>query len=111
MFLLDTYQKITCGDVTIPYVFAQITSIIILVIQILAPTIIIILGMIDLSKSVISQKEEEIKKGWQTFVKRLLTGIMIFIVIIFVKFVIGLVAETNEVNCIDCFVNNNCQVN
>ncbi len=111
MFILDTYQKITCGDVTMPYVIAQITSIVILIIQVLVPIIIIILGMLDLGKAVVAQKEDEIKKGWQTFFKRLLVGIAVFLVIVFVKFIIGLVAEDNEINCIDCFVNNNCQIN
>ena len=111
MFILDTYQKITCGNVTMPYVVAQITSLIILVIQIVVPLLIIILGMLDLGKAVIAQKEDEIKKGWQTFFKRLLIGMIVFLVIVFVKFIIGLVAENYEVNCIDCFVNNNCQIN
>ena len=111
MFILDTYQKITCGNVTMPYVVAQITSIVILIIQVLVPIIIIILGMLDLGKAVIAQKEDEIKKGWQTFFKRLLVGVAVFLVIVFVKFIIGLVAEDNEINCIDCFVNNNCQIN
>ena len=111
MFILDTYQKITCGDVTMPYVIAQITSIVILIIQVLVPIIIIILGMLDLGKAVIAQKEDEIKKGWQTFIRRLLIGMIVFLVIVFVKFIIGLVAENYEINCIDCFVNNNCQIN
>ena len=111
MFILDTYQKITCGNVTMPYVVAQITSLLILVIQIVVPLLIIILGMLDLGKAVVAQKEDEIKKGWQTFFKRLLIGMIVFLVIVFVKFIIGLVAENYEVNCIDCFVNNNCQIN
>ena len=111
MFILDTYQKITCDNVTMPYVVAQITSLIILVIQIVVPLLIIILGMLDLGKAVVAQKEDEIKKGWQTFFKRLLVGVAVFLVIVFVKFIIGLVAEDNEINCIDCFVNNNCQIN
>ena len=111
MFILDTYQKITCGNVTMPYVVAQITSLIILVIQIVVPLLIIIVGMLDLGKAVVAQKEDEIKKGWQTFFKRLLIGMIVFLVIVFVKFIIGLVAENYEVNCIDCFVNNNCQIN
>ena len=111
MFILKKKKKITCGNVTMPYVVAQITSLIILVIQIVVPLLIIILGMLDLGKAVVAQKEDEIKKGWQTFFKRLLIGMIVFLVIVFVKFIIGLVAENYEVNCIDCFVNNNCQIN
>ena len=108
----NTYSKIQCGDTKIPYIFAQITSTVILIIQILVPVIIILFGMLDLGKAVMAQKEDEIKKGWQTFIKRLLIGVLVFLVIVIVKFIIGLVAENYEINCIDCFVNNDqCIVN
>lgn len=111
IYILESYQKITCGSVQIPYVVAQITSFLITIIQILVPILIIIFGMIDLGKAIINQKEDEIKKGWQTFFKRLIIGMLVFLVIVLVKFIIGIVAEKSETNCIDCFVNNNCQIN
>ena len=111
MFILDTYQKIVCGGVKIPYVVAQITSLFITIIQIAVPILIIIFGMVDLIKAIINQKEDEIKKGWHTFFKRLIIGMLVFLVIVFVKFIIGIVAEKSETNCIDCFVNNQCNVN
>ncbi len=110
LFVLDSYQKITCGNVNIPYVFAQTTSIIIAIIQFAVPLIIILFGMIDLIKAVIAQKEDDIKKGWQTFIKRLIVGVFVFLIIVLVKFVIGFVAENDELSCIDCFVNNKCNI-
>ena len=105
--ILDTYRKVHCGSNEYPYVFAQITSIVILVIQIIVPLIIIILGMLDLGKAVMAQKEDEIKKGWQTFIKRVIIGILIFVVIVGVKFIIGIIPDNGVVDCVDCFVNNN----
>ncbi len=110
-YILESYQKITCGSVQIPYVVAQITSFLITIIQVLVPVLIIIFGMIDLGKAIINQKDDEIKKGWQIFFKRLIIGILVFLVIFLVKFIIGFVAEKIELNCIDCFVNNQCNVN
>lgn len=110
LYVLDTYRKIMCNGTAVPYVAAQITSTIITIIQIATPVIIILLGMIDLLKGVTSQKEEEIKKGQQTFVKRLIVGISVFLVFVLVKFVIGIVApdEPGMWDCVNCFVNNTC---
>lgn len=110
LYVLDTYRKIMCNGTAVPYVAAQITSTIITIIQIATPVIIILLGMIDLLKGVTSQKEEEIKKGQQTFVKRLIVGISVFLVFVLVKFIIGVVVpdEPGMWDCVNCFVNNNC---
>lgn len=106
-----TYSKIQCGDVKIPYIFAKTSSIVVMVLQILVPVIIIVIGSFDLIKAIVAQKEDEIKKGWQTFIKRLIVGVIVFLVIAVVKFVIGFVADNSELNCIDCFVNDKCDVN
>ena len=110
MFILASYSKVMCNGTAIPYVAAQITNIVITVLQIATPIIIILLGMIDLLKGVISQKEDEIKKGQQTFVKRLIVGISVFLIFFLVKFIIGIVApdDYGMWDCVNCFVNNNC---
>ena len=105
--ILDTYKKISCNGNEIPYILAQITSITIFVIEILVPIIIIVLGMVDLTKSVMTQKEDEIKKGWQILIKRIVVGLLVFLVIVAVKFIIGIIPDNHVVECIDCFVNNN----
>ena len=111
-YAANTYSKIVCGDVEVPYVAAQVTSTIINILKIITPIIIIIFGMIDLVKGVMAQKEDDISKGSKTFVRRLLLGAFVFLVFVFVEFIIGLVApkssNTNMWNCVDCFVNNNC---
>ena len=108
----NTYQKIVCGDADVPYIAAQITSIVINILKIVTPIIIVIFGMIDLVKAVIAQKDDEISKGSKTFIKRLCVGILVFLVFVLVEFIIGLVApkdeNTNMWNCVDCFVNGNC---
>lgn len=113
ILLLDTYQKIVCGDNEVPYIAAQITSTVYMILQIATPIIIILLGMIDLLKAVMAQKEDDIKKGQQTFVKRLFIGAGVFLVFVLVKAIIGLVAPANNNtgmwNCVDCFISgDNC---
>ena len=111
--ILDSYQKIVCGDTYAPMIAAQITRTVYMILQIATPLIIILLGMIDLGKAVMAHKEDDIKKSQQTFVKRLLVGASVFLVFVLVKFVIGLVAPANDNtdmwNCVDCFVSgDNC---
>lgn len=112
-----SYKKIQCGeDLVVPYLLPKIISTVILILQIATPIIIIIFGSIDLIKAVMAQKEDEIKKGQQTFVRRLIVGSAVFLVFAVVKMGIGIVAphnsEEKEVesmwNCIDCFVRGDC---
>ena len=78
--------------------------------QILVPVLLVLFGSLDLAKGVMSQKEDEIKKGQQTFVKRLMIGAMVFFIVALVKVLISVVGDTdtnkkNIISCIDCFVN------
>ncbi len=102
MFILD----ISCGDgVSIPQQLAHIVAMVINFIYIGVPILLIVWGMLDLGKAVIQQKEDDIKKGWKTFLSRLLAALIVFFVVVIVKFVVGLVVEggtsSNIVECID----------
>ena len=68
------------------------------------------MGILDLVKSLTGQKDDEIKKGQRTFIKRVITGVIIFFIFSIVKLVISLVGDDNNesiLNCVDCFINNN----
>lgn len=90
-------------DIKLPNTVSKI----ILIIQIAVPILLVIFGMLDLFKGVYAQKEDEIKKGQQIFVKRLITAVIVFFVIVIVKLLIGLVADNNAtiMNCANCFIN------
>lgn len=70
------------------------------------------MGMLDLFKGMTGQKEEEIKKGQQMFIKRLIGAALVFFVFIIVQFIIGIVADdkerTNIMTCAKCFLNGDC---
>ena len=88
---------------TLPYV----VSMIITIIKIVVPIVLIIFGMMDLAKAIMAQKEDEIKKGQQTFIKRLIAAVIVFFVITIVQMVITFVSGDDEsiTNCFNCFVN------
>lgn len=105
----DTYS---CGGnylTGIPKKMVKLTKFIYIFLQVLVPIAIIILGSLDLLKAVAAQKEDEIKKGQQVFIKRLVGAAIVFFVFAIVKFVISIVSDnsTSIINCVDCFLKNN----
>lgn len=109
MFTLAT--DYICDGVLTPGIPTQIASVIhmaILFIKIVVPILLIIWGMLDLGKAVMAQKEDEIKKGQQTFVKRIIAAAIVFFIIVVVQLVIGVVAGDDAKSiskCIDQIVN------
>lgn len=108
-----TYKKITCGEAEIPYMAPKLVHTIYDILKIATPIIIIILGSLDLVKAVIAQKDDEIKKGQQTFIRRLVVGATVFLVFYIVELMIGLIVPRNENldmwNCVDCFITGDCE--
>ena len=89
-------------DVKIP----NMVHTIIVVIKIAAPILLVIFGMIDLFKGIYAQKEDEIKKSRQVFVKRLITGALIFVVISIVQVLVSFVSsDPGVMTCASCFLN------
>lgn len=78
---------------------------IIVVIKIVVPVLLVIFGMLDLFKGVMAQKEDEIKKSQQLFVKRLIAGAIVFFVISIVQLLVSFVADDGGImDCASCFL-------
>lgn len=88
-------------DTGIPSKLAFLVALAIRVIQIGVPVLLIIWGMLDLGKAVMAQKEDEIKKGTNTFIKRLVAAVIVFFVITIVRLLVGLFADNNDTNGAD----------
>lgn len=95
-------------DVAIDEKIVDVVHIIILGIQIVVPIVLIIFGMMDLTKAVMGQKEDEIKKGQQTFIKRIIAAAIVFFVVTIVKMVLSFLAGGTDngsiYQCVSCFV-------
>ncbi len=93
-------------DILIDTQLADIVHIIVLVIQIAVPILLVVFGMMDLMKGIMAQKDDEIKKGQQTFIKRLIAAAIVFFVIAIVKLVISAVAGNSDgiMACANCFL-------
>lgn len=81
---------------------------IIVVIKVVVPVLLVIFGMLDLFKGLTAQKEDEIKKGQQIFIKRLISAAIIFFVVSIVQLLISFISGGDEpgiMECASCFIN------
>ena len=66
------------------------------VICIAVPIVMIVLGTIDLFKAVTSSKDDEIKKKQQTLIKRIIAGVIVFLVPTIVSLLMNLIGVNSE---------------
>ena len=98
-----------CGGTELPYYLSYFGNNCIKFVKILVPVILIVLGMIDMFKAFSSQKEDEMKKAQQIFVKRLISGALVFLVITAVQFLFSILSSagfgSGFTDCMDQIVN------
>jgi surface polysaccharide O-acyltransferase-like enzyme len=110
MQILSACAGIFGANTVIPNEIPFLVTTVINIIKIAVPILLIIFGMLDLGKAVTAQKEDEIKKGQQTFMKRAIAAIIVFLVVAIVQLVIGLLSSANSDNaniwtCVNEFIN------
>lgn len=105
-------KKVSCmGIDNIPARLPDLTSKFVNIIKIVVPVILVIMGMIDFAKAVISQKDDEIKKGQKIFIKRLIAAAAVFFVIVITQMLVNFVASDEAksiIECMNCFLNYDC---
>lgn len=100
-FLQVLYE---CSGVNVPDKIVNIVATLITLIKFGVPVLLIIFGMLDLGKAVVASKEDEIKKGQQMFIKRVIAAVLVFFVITVVQLVVGLADDNNDSwSCIKTF--------
>lgn len=115
--VVDNY--VSCGGTgnsalikNVPSILPRITSSVYNAVMVIVPVALILLGIVDLIKGIMSQKEDEIKKGRDSLVKRLVTGIIVFLIVMLTKLFVNIINGGNDsskiIGCIDCFVSNDC---
>src|SRR5574344_362886 len=99
---LEANCTVGSQSITIPTQLANIVAIIYNLIKIGVPLLLIIFGMLDLGKAVMSQKDDEIKKGQQTFVKRLIAAAIVFFVFTIVQLLLSIVDSEDSATILNC---------
>ena len=106
----DFIGNSTCGGTGFEFhqSLPKFTSTLYDLLKIATPVILIITGMLDMLKAVSAQKEDEIKKAQQKFVRRLLAGAIVFLVFVIVETVINTFVESTDakgaMQCVNCFI-------
>ena len=75
------------------------------VIQYAVPIILIIIGSIDLMKSVMAGKEDDIKKNQKTLIKRAISALLVFLVPMIVSILLGLIGSDDWKECWNAYKN------
>lgn len=106
---------VNCGGIDIPSVIPNMVHYLVLGIQIFIPIVLIVLGMLDMGKAVMSNDEKTMKENQSKLIKRIIYAVLVFLVVALVKTVIGMVAgidsedkvaDKNTISsCINYFVN------
>lgn len=89
----------------------RLVSISILIVRILVPLLIIIMGTLDIYKTVTSGKEDDLKKQMIIFGKRIIIGLMVFFLPSFVNLVVNALdnSSSDYKTCLSCISNpSNC---
>ena len=104
-----TYEG--CSGYHIPLKIINIVHSLIVLLKFGVPILLIIFGMLDLGKAVMASKEDEIKKGQQMFIKRVIAAVLVFFVVVVVQLVFNLSTKDDGTDsnmwkdCIAPFVN------
>ena len=105
---MNTSSCLKCGDAYFPIDLVKFCSGAINFIKIIVPTIIVIVGMIDLVRAVIASDDKQMEEAKKGLIRKFIAGIMIFLVIAIVQFAFNAIPNFEDGNvfeCISSFIN------
>lgn len=102
---------VVCGNTVIGDTYVQIIRIIVMCLKLVAPIILIIMGMLDFAKVLVS-KEAKIGDGFKTFFLRLVSAGLLFFIVPIVELLLNIIISTGVIdesyNCVRCLAENKC---
>lgn len=107
MFLLDATTADFCARTASIW---GVLGYVVLIFKIIIPLLLIILGMVDLGKAVVSSDDKAISKSVSTLVKRFIAAIIIFFIPTIVSAIFNAVAnidiqDADYNKCVQCVTN------
>jgi hypothetical protein len=94
------FLEIKCVGTDLPDFVGYFVSLIYIAIRIGIPILLIIVGMFDMGKAIVAKKEEDVKKAQSLLVRKLVVGLIVFLLPYFVELVVKLATRDQEV--VDC---------
>jgi len=100
---------VSCGGVDdIPEALPTFVSNSVNNMKLWVPIIIIVMGMIDFGRAVMASDEKQMKESQSRFIRRIISGIMVFLTFAIVQFVFRQLKDYKLLNCMNCFINGDC---
>ena len=102
LILANTEAKSLCGEnggslqTLVNIMYFALT-----IIQWVVPVLLILWGTIDLVKSVVAGKEDDIKKNQKTLVRRIISAVIVFLIPAMVSILLGLIGTEGWKACWD----------
>lgn len=109
--IVNTVTDVTCGGMTFDPIIPKLVSSVVKLIQFGIPVVLIIFGMIDLGRAVMSNDEKEMKGAQGKLIRRVVYAVLIFLIVAIVKLVFGILDTAGSddfTGCINCFVSGEC---
>ena len=99
-----------CGFDYVPSKLPAFTSGLFNLIKLLVPIILIVMGMIDFLRAMMSSDEKKMKDSQHRFVTRLIAAVIVFLIMAVVQFAFSSIAAGTDykngfANCMDCIFN------
>lgn len=94
------FLDIRCGSTNLPDFIGYLVSLVYFAIRVAVPILLIIVGMFDLGKAIVSKKEDDVKKAKSLLLKKILLGVLVFLIPYLVELLIKIITRDNEI--LDC---------
>lgn len=91
--LADNFATSTCTTLK---PFLNIVGYVVIIVKIVVPILLVVFGMLDVGKSVIASKPDEVTKNLKSFAMRCIAAVLIFFIPSIVSVLINAVAETGQ---------------
>ena len=102
---------VVCGNTVIGENYVQIIRVIVVIAKIVAPIILVLMGMLDFAKVLVS-KEAKIGDGFKTFFLRLVSAALLYFIVPIVELILNIIISTGALdesyNCVECLAENKC---
>lgn len=103
---------VVCGNIVIGEVYVQIIRVIVVIAKIIVPIILILMGMLDFGKVVLS-KDVKIGNGFKTFFLRIICAGLLYFIVPIVELLLNIIISTGVIdesyNCVRCLAENKCE--
>ncbi len=91
------FIDIECVNTTLPDFLGYFISLIYIGIRIAIPLLLIIVGMFDMGRAIVAKKEEEVKKAQSLLIKKILLGVVVFLIPYLVEFIVKVATKDEQI--------------